>query len=153
MALYVRPRSALPEPTAQDMELASALVSMKTGLRARVRSTYPVLSSTACLPCVPPADAPPPSPSDSRTRAACVVAVPYDAERRQRAIERYRRKRLRRTAGRATSIRYQIRKKLADTRPRFRGRFYKVSGAHAGGDAGGTPSALSACSSASSTSP
>lgn len=53
----------------------------------------------------------------------------YTPEQRKDAVRRYREKKLRRR-GNATAIRYQVRKQLADTRPRFRGRFSKPSTKH-----------------------
>lgn len=49
---------------------------------------------------------------------------PYSGADRTEALRRYKEKKSRRKSA-AVSIRYQIRKQLADSRPRFRGRFYK----------------------------
>lgn len=130
MALYVHPRSALP--TAQDIELASALVSMKAGWRtppyiSKSPSSTPALKVSTSPTNVMPTEAPPPPPPARLPSSSSFPPAPYDYARRQQAIQRYREKRKRRGTVRANAIRYQIRKKLADTRPRVRGRFFKAS--------------------------
>eukprot|EP00177_Eucheuma_denticulatum_P002315 GFKZ01004150.1.p1 GENE.GFKZ01004150.1~~GFKZ01004150.1.p1 ORF type:complete len:221 (+),score=23.63 GFKZ01004150.1:111-773(+) len=52
--------------------------------------------------------------------------IRYTPEQRREAVRRFKAKKLRRK-NQSTAIRYQIRKRLADTRPRFRGRFSKPS--------------------------
>lgn len=49
--------------------------------------------------------------------------APYSPAERRAALQRFREKKKRRSAG--TAIRYQVRKKLAEKRPRHRGRFSK----------------------------
>ncbi|PXF46310.1 Two-component response regulator-like APRR7 [Gracilariopsis chorda] len=133
MALFEHPLSALP--TAQDIELASALVSMKAGWRAPYVSSStpskPALTVSTSPTHVLPSEAPPPPPPARLPRSSSLPPAPYDYAQRQQAIQRYREKRRRRGAVGANSIRYQIRKKLADTRPRVRGRFFKVSASEA----------------------
>lgn len=48
----------------------------------------------------------------------------YTPEQRKKALERFKEKKRRRTNSHG-QIRYQVRKRLADTRPRHRGRFFK----------------------------
>lgn len=48
----------------------------------------------------------------------------YTPEQRREAVRRFKEKKSRRK-NQSSVIRYQVRKRLADTRPRFRGRFYR----------------------------
>lgn len=48
----------------------------------------------------------------------------YTPEQRKAAVLRFKAKKMRRKT-QSSVIRYQVRKRLADTRPRFRGRFFK----------------------------
>lgn len=62
------------------------------------------------------------------TRVASPMAGPaslrYTPDQRRAAVQRFKAKKLKRK-NQSGVIRYQIRKRLADTRPRFRGRFSK----------------------------
>lgn len=49
----------------------------------------------------------------------------YTPEQRKAAVLRFKAKKMRRKK-QSSVIRYQVRKRLADTRPRFRGRFFKA---------------------------
>ena len=51
--------------------------------------------------------------------------VKYNRAQRRAALQRYRDKKKRRSQNRRNVIRYDIRKKLADRRPRYKGRFSK----------------------------
>lgn len=57
--------------------------------------------------------------------------VKYDRAQRKAALQRYREKKKRRRQNSRSVIRYDIRKKLADMRPRYKGRFSKPSTAPA----------------------
>lgn len=52
------------------------------------------------------------------------VCVRYTPEQRREAVRRFKEKKSRKK-NQSSAIRYQVRKRLADTRPRYRGRFYK----------------------------
>lgn len=140
--------------SAQDLELVSALMSMRTGipLFASQSSRSKTPSPTCVTLGIPESNRPHPvpiaakpvlttapatlhpflwrpvqfsgDPSELPHKGPTTVVTKYTPEERRAAVERYREKRRKRNSNTKT-IRYQIRKKLADTRPRFRGRFYR----------------------------
>lgn len=62
--------------------------------------------------------------SSIKTQPQGAPVIRYTAEQRKAAVLRYKEKKMRRK-NQSSVIRYEVRKRLADTRPRFRGRFFK----------------------------
>lgn len=52
------------------------------------------------------------------------ATIRYTPQQKREAVLRFKAKKMRRK-NQSSAIRYQVRKRLADTRPRFRGRFFK----------------------------
>ena len=151
---------------AQDMELVSALLSMRTSSIRSLRnpptqkqrpakpppaSTTPTVASSTTTSSTSPSDSSftshvqPLTPvqlhpatfipaaaifpyaiplANITNRVKDQVVTRYDPEQRQQALKRYRLKKMRRIS-KSKVIRYQVRKRLADARPRHRGRFFK----------------------------
>lgn len=110
--------------SAQDLELISALISMRTGFgRERpISIPSPVVPTVRRLKPAPVySENPIPTDVDGKIGPA---TLRYSPQERREALKRYKMKKLRRNT--RPAIRYQIRKRLADTRPRCRGRFFKL---------------------------
>lgn len=119
----------------QDMQLAVTLMHMRHGPTNPCPEPMSASSwvSTSMTPTSSPRSLSPP-PSSPIAMSACgktvtvssPVTTPYTPEQRRIAIHRYLEKKHRRRSA-TDRIRYQVRKKIAHARPRFRGRFSKPS--------------------------
>lgn len=116
-------------PPMQDMDAIAVLISMRTSSPISSTSKVPKRryvkkAVTGPLPSSSQTTSSQSTSTMSQCSTSSMETVIDCKEQRQKALQRYREKKLRRKENKIV-IRYAVRKRLAESRPRLKGRFYK----------------------------